>query len=209
MGTGVIVAVLVLAGVAAVGAVAVSRSRRTFKQIAEGLTVSHEQDHVAQRAAMRLTSAALRDLPSPPWRIVHEIGPDRLTGAEHVAIGPAGAFALTTSLDELPSNEPASDAAASPDPAELARVAMTRGGLDDALRRVGMRSAGLVVVHWSTNAEGPGWVAGAHGATHVDGRRLADWAHPSTHAEAGLTQSQIDLAWQAVVTAIGRPDPLA
>ena len=41
----------------------------------------------------------------------------------------------------------------------------------------------------------------------VDGRRITEWTGglPS----GALTPAQVDLAWQTVVTSIGRPDPLA
>lgn len=205
MGAGAVVAVVVLAVVAAIGTVAVTRARRAFKRVAEGRAPAPDPGDVAFRAAVRLTSAALRELPTPTWRTVHEIGADRLTGAEHVAIGPAGAFAVVTSLDDLP----AAGAPGTPDAATLARAAMTRGGLDDALGRVGLSSAGLVVVHWVSRDGGPPWVAGVHGVTHVDGHHLADWATATSEGAAALTHDQVDRAWQAVVTAIGRPDPLA
>ena len=97
---------------------------------------------------------------------------------------------------------------ADPDPVALASAAMLRGGLDDALHRVRLSSAGLVVLHWGGASTGaPPAVPGMHGVTHVDGRRLEEWA--GTIAGATLTAAQVDLAWQAVVTAIGRPDPLA
>jgi hypothetical protein len=44
------------------------------------------------------------------------------------------------------------------------------------------------------------------GLTAVDGRSLDAWA---SGRPATLTQAQVDLAWQTVLTAIGRPDPLA
>jgi hypothetical protein len=48
------------------------------------------------------------------------------------------------------------------------------------------------------------------GVTVVDGRRLGDWAEAASVRRDGppLTPAQVDLAWQTVVTAIGRPDPL-
>ena len=44
----------------------------------------------------RLTSETLRRLPNPPWRVVYEIRPDQLEGADHVVIGPCGIIAMTT-----------------------------------------------------------------------------------------------------------------
>jgi hypothetical protein len=160
----------------------------------------------------RLTSNALRRLESPPWRVVYEIAPDKMSGIEHVLIGPAGAFALVTVLDPLPT--PADIAGVGePDAHALARVAITRGGLDDALRRCALTSNGMVRVHWGPAVAGaPPSVDVMHGVTAVDGRRLAEWASDvESRAEAGgsqLTPSQVDLAWQTALTSIGRPDPL-
>jgi hypothetical protein len=198
-----IIAVVVVAVFAALAAIVVQWSRQAFKRAGEDRAPEPQTEKVALAAAVRLTSGALRALPAPPWRVVYEIGTDRLTGAEHVLIGPPGAFAMSTSLEPLP-GAPDGD----PDPAALASAAMRRGGLDDALRRVRLSSAGLVVVHWGGAAAGaqPD-VPGMHGVTHVDGRRLGEWAD-ALDGEA-LPAAQVDLAWQAVVTAIGRPDPLA
>jgi hypothetical protein len=205
MSSGMIIAVVVVAVFAALAGIAVQRARQAFKRAGDDRVAEQGVDAVALAAAVRLTSGALRGLPSPPWRIVYEIGAERLTGAEHVLIGPPGAFAVATSLDPLPEPIHGDD---DPDPVALAAVAMRRGGLDDALHRVRLASAGLVLVHWGgAEADAPPAVAGLHGVTHVDGRRLAQWA--AALAEGPLTATQVDLGWQAVVTAIGRPDPLA
>jgi hypothetical protein len=49
------------------------------------------------------------------------------------------------------------------------------------------------------------------GASAVDGRHVRDWADRAATERDGqpLSPAQVDLAWQTVVTAIGRPDPLA
>jgi hypothetical protein len=111
-------------------------------------------------------------------------------------------FAVQTSMDPLPEG-----AVPEPDPHALARAAIMRGDLDDALRRCAMRSDGLVEVHWGAPRHGAtSSIAVIPGVTAVDGRRLGEWAAslPET-----LTSSQVDLAWQTVTTVIGRPDPLA
>jgi hypothetical protein len=150
----------------------------------------------------RLTSNALRAVPSPPWRVVYEIAPDKLGGAQHVLIGPGGVFAVQTSMDPVPSG-----AAEPADPHEIGRVAIARGPLDDALRRCAMSSTALVTIHWGVGTAGGAPVVDVvPGAVAVDGRHVEAWA-------AGLTPTlgtaQVDLAWQTVTTAIGRPDPLA
>ncbi len=165
----------------------------------------------------RLTSNALRGLASPPWRVAYEIAPEKLSGIEHVLIGPAGAFALVTVLDALPipSDTDDNQGASEPDAQALARAAITRGGLDDALRRCALTSTGLVRVHWGPVLAGaPNSVEVMHGVIAVDGRRLGQWASQiESQAVTGagssqLSPAQVDLAWQTVLTSIGRPDPL-
>lgn len=200
VGTGVVVAGIVLAALAAVGGYAVQRSRRVFKALSEDHPPESGTAVSTPPTAVRLTTGALRGLPVP-WRVVPEIAPERLTGAEHVIVGPPGAFAVVTTLDPLPT------ATEEHEPGVVARAAMLRGGLDDALARVRLASTGVVSVHWgSAPDDAPAAVAGVHGVTHVDGRRLTEWA-AALDGET-LTASQIDLAWQSVVTSIGRPDPL-
>lgn len=150
----------------------------------------------------RLTSSALRELPFPPWRVVHEIAQDKLNGIDHVLIGPAGIFAVSTSLDSLPDAP-----SAPPDAHDVAQAAIKRGALDDALARCAISSDRLVQVYWgATSAANALSTDPLPGVSAVDGRSLTTWV---TALEGGvLTAAQIDLAWQTVITAIGRPDPL-
>jgi hypothetical protein len=152
--------------------------------------------------SIRLTSNALRSLAVPPWRVVYEIAADKLGGVEHVLIGPGGIFAVRTSMEPLPVPSPAADAHA------IGRAAIIRGPLDDALRRCAMTSTALATVHWGVNPAGsPAAVDVLPGSIAVDGRAIEAWASGQTGV--GLTPAQVDLAWQTVLTAIGRPDPLA
>jgi hypothetical protein len=197
MGPGILIPVLLLVVVVPVGFV---WARRRFKE--QG-SVGGE---LPSAPAIRLTSKALRTLESPPWRVVYEIGPDRMDGVEHVLIGPAGIFAIVTSMDPMPR------AVADPDPYAVAAAAIKRGGLDDALGRCAMTSDRLVSVQWGANeGAAPLSVELLPGVTAVDGRRLGEWADGATAGRDGpvLSAAQVDLAWQTVVTAIGRPDPLA
>jgi len=160
---------------------------------------------LAPPPSARLTSNALRQLGSPPWRIVHEIAADRLGGIEHVLLGPAGIFAVRTSMDPLP---PDVEPAVAADPHAIGDAAVARGQLDDALRRCATSSTALVTVHWGVDPggeRGPG-VDLVPGSIAVDGRAIDRWA--AELPVDTLTPAQIDLAWQTVVTAIGRPDPL-
>ena len=71
-----------------------------------------------------------------------------------------------------------------------------------------MESRSLVTVHWGLLEEGRGpSVDVVTGHIAVDGRSLGAWT--DSLEDVALTPAQVDLAWQTVVTAIGRPDPLA
>lgn len=194
MGLNIIVPVVL---VAVVVPIAFAWARKRFKEGASG-----RSDDPLAPSSDRLTSAALRSLDSPPWRIVYEIAPERLSGIGHVAIGPAGIFAIRTSMEPLPS--PASNSA---DAQAVGAAAIARGGLDDALRSVGMASDRLVVVNWGRTEAPHHSVETLPAVTAVDGRRIGEWAN--SLAPGALTPSQVDLAWQAVLKSIGRPDPLA
>lgn len=194
MGPGIIIP-LVIVGVAV--PVAFAWAKKTLK---DGAGSPTDEPVVAPSA--RLTSNALRDLPSPPWRVVYEIADDKLGGLGHVAIGPAGILAVETSMDPLPQAP-----LAQPDAHAVATAAIARGILDDALRRAAMSSDLLVTVHWGAPvAGGPIAVETVPGAVAVDGRSLRTWADQQS---GSMSQAQIDLAWQTVTIAIGRPDPLA
>ena len=197
MGPGIIIPVLL---VAVVVPVAFVWARRRLKEQAD---IGGEPPTAP---ALRLTSNALRSLESPPWRVVYEVASERLGGVEHVLIGPAGVFAVATSMDPLPA--PITDA----DPHAVAAAAIMRGALDDALGRCAMVSDRLVRIQWGANTAGaPVSVELMPGVTAVDGRRIADWARAVTTGREcpTLSQAKVDLAWQTVLTAIGRPDPLA
>jgi hypothetical protein len=197
MGPGIIIPLVVIAIVVPFAFV---WARQRFKEPRTA------DDELPTAPAVRLTSNALRALESPPWRVVYEIGRERMAGVGHVLAGPGGIFALVTSMDPLPNS--AADTA----PHAVAAAAIMRGGLDDALRRCAMSSDRLVTVHWGANAgEAPLTIEVLPGVTAVNGRRLSDWAHDAAARRDGppLSPAQVDLAWQTVLVAIGRPDPLA
>lgn len=194
MGPGIIVPVVVLA-VAVPVALAIAKRKLKNPGAAAGAPTPVP--------SARLTSNALRALPVPPWRVIYEIADDKLGGVEHVLIGPPGVFALQTSMEPLPP-PPSSD----PDARDVARAAIVRGALDDALRRCAMTSDRLILVHWGvpTSGTNPQSTEPLPAVTAVDGRQLAEWA---SRQNGPLSPAQVDLAWQTVLTAIGRPDPLA
>lgn len=201
MGPGIVIPVAVLVVVVPL---ALTFTRRRFKEVAAGASVLDR--HSGIDPSVRLTSNALRAMPAPPWRVVHEVAPERLGGVDHVVIGPPGVFAVTTSMDPLPASGVADHTAI--DNNAVTAAAIVRGEVDDALRRCAMTTEKLVVVHWGVNPpDSPISCDPMPGVTAVDGRSVVQWAESLT--DTRLTPAQVDLAWQTVVTSIGRPDPLA
>ena len=163
MGPGIIAPIVVLLIVVPVG---MTWAKRRLKDGAAAAALEPAND-----PKLRLTSNALRPLPTPPWRVVYEIAPDKLGGIEHVLIGPAGIYGMRTSMDPLPA--PVAD----PGAHDIGRAAIVRAALDDALRRCAMSSAALVEVHWGVNPDGaPASHELLPGRIAVDGRRLEPWA---------------------------------
>lgn len=149
----------------------------------------------------RLTSETLRRLPHPPWRVVFEISPKVFDRVDHVVIGPFGIIALTTVVADRPL-EPVGD-----DSLAVASAALARSEVDELTRRVGLRCEHSARVFWGTpRPEMPAGRPGRDGTVDVEGQRLDRWLQALPPGP--LAASQVDLAWQAVVTGIGRPDPL-
>jgi hypothetical protein len=120
-----------------------------------------------------------------------------------VLIGPAGIFAITTSLSTMPRQS-----TEQPTAEPVAKGAIARGDLDDVLRRCAMESTGHVTIHWGrVDDADPVVVDIARGSVAVSGHRIDDWF--DSLSTSGLSPAQVDLAWQTVVTGIGRPDPLS
>jgi hypothetical protein len=193
IGPGIIIPIIVVAILVPVGLIVFKRYLDSIKPDTESGTPS----------GARLTAAALHRLPSPPWRVVYEVAADALGGIDHVLIGPAGILAITTTLTTMPS--PSTER---PSPETIARGAIARGDLDDVLRRCALESTGHVTVHWGRADDADAVVVEiAHGSIAVSGHRIDDWFE--SLATSGLSPAQVDLAWQTVVTGIGRPDPLS
>lgn len=193
IGPGIIIPIVAVVVVVAVGFIAFRRYLNSIKPDTESTAPT----------GARLTAAALHRLPTPPWRIVYEIASDSLGGIDHVLIGPAGIFAITTSLSTMPT--PSSE---QPSAQTVAKGAIARGDLDDVLRRCAMESTGHVTIHWGRVDDTDAVVVDiAHGSIAVSGHRIDDWF--DSLSTSGLSPAQADLAWQTVVTGIGRPDPLS
>ncbi len=168
-------------------------------------------------AAARLTSTALVRFLPEGWRLVPELVPGTLGEVEHVAIGPAGVFAFVSSMDPLDPLPDASEAVDGVgDPLVVARSAIRRAELDDALRAAAVRigSEALVTVHWGRSETAPDaeptttpppWRPLAHGTIAAAGRELDRWfaALPVDR----LSPTEVDLAWHAVLRGAGRPVP--
>jgi hypothetical protein len=154
----------------------------------------------------RLTSERLRTMPHPPWRIVFEIGEKSLGNIDHVVIGPPGAIAIETIMADRPSAEAA---LAQSNRAQLmANAAITRGELDELTSRVGVSCNLLAKVYWGTpGVDVPAALDVTEGLVAIEGQRLEQWLMALPPGPLG--PAQVDQVWQAVLTGIGRPDPLA
>jgi hypothetical protein len=166
-------------------------------------------------SGVRLTSQALNRLSSPPWRVVYEIG-GALGGVDHVIIGPPGVIAITTALADRPPVDRLTTATGT---AELVSdAAVLRGPVDELARPSGTSCKLTARLFWgSPDGDRPAWDEAAHGFHLVEGQRLDEWIEAlAADAAAGrgpgdvspLTPAQVDLAWQAIVMGIGRPNPL-
>ena len=202
MGPGIIIPLVLIAIVVPI---AFTLAKRYLK---DGAASGVDEPVIAP--STRLTSNALRALPTPTWRVVYEIAAEKLGGPTHVLVGPPGIFAVLTSMDPMPADPPAEH-----DPHTIANAAIARGGLDDALRRCAMSSDRLLTIHWGAPIGGaPVAVDTVPGAVAVDGRSVGRWAEQAItdvtdgSAREPLSPSQVDLAWRTVTVAIGRPDPL-
>lgn len=154
-------------------------------------------------AGVRLTAETLHRLPTPPWRVVYEIG-DRLSGIDHVVVGPAGVLGIRSRLEDRPVPEQLGD------PAAVGRAdpAIARAELDALLAPVAVRSIALAHVFWGApdNSRLPAETTLA-ATPYVEGQRLVEWL--TGQEPATLDPARVDAAWRAVVLGIGRPDPFS
>ena len=155
-------------------------------------------------SSTRLTAEALHRLPSPPWRVVYEIG-DQLAGVDHIVVGPVGVVAVSTNTSDRPTLE---QIAARDVPTIIASSAIARGGVDDLLGG-GLSCTTLAQVFWGT-ADPLRHAAeeSVHATPYVEGQRLEAWLTDWVdHAPAVLTPAQVEQAWRSITVGIGRPDP--
>jgi hypothetical protein len=150
----------------------------------------------------RLTAERLRQLSSPPWRIVYEIG-GKLGPIDHVVIGPNGVIAIETIMMD----RPAYSATPQDDPQQIANAAIARGGVDDLTRRCGVPCNIHAKVFWGLpQPDQPTGIDVVTGQVSVEGQRLQEWI--ISRPPGSLTAAQVDQLWQTILLGIGRPDPL-
>jgi hypothetical protein len=159
-------------------------------------------------SGVRLTAEALHRHDRAPWRVVYEIG-GALGGVDHVLVGPPGLVAISTVAADRPRPQALLDA--SGEAQLVGDAAIARGPVDEIARPSGVPCRRWARVFWGApDAQRPSHEAVVHGFEVVEGQRLGEWLDALvTDATEPLDAGQIDRAWQAVVTGIGRPDPLA
>lgn len=186
--------------VAGVALIAISvAARRWLHQLAQSA------DDREVRTA-RLTSEHLHRLPPPTWRLVLEIEHPDVPDVDQVVVGPCGVLAISTTLGD----RPALDRAVDDDPAGArahAAAAMMRAPVDDLVSAAGVSCHLLVHVYWGApQLDLPAAIPVVDATFAVDGGRLDEWI--TSLPTDVLTPAEVDLAWHAVTTGIGRPDPL-
>ena len=157
-------------------------------------------------SGLRLTAEALHRAPSPPWRVVYEIG-GALGEIDHVLVGPPGVAGITTVVADRP--EPERMLAARGEVQLHAEAAIARGPLDELLRAAGSPRTRSVRVYWGVpDPRRPAADDVAHATTLVEGQRLQEWMAVSlADTTAPLDRARIDTVWRTIVMGIGRPDP--
>ena len=159
-------------------------------------------------SGVRLTAEALHRAPSPPWRVVYEVG-GALGDVDHVIVGPPGVTAITTVVADRP--DPARLRDASGEAMLVSEAAIVRGPLDELLRAAAASCGRWARVHWGTPDPGrPAADDLVYGSVLVEGQRIDEWlAAMVTAADAPLDAARVDEIWRTVVIGIGRPDPLS
>jgi hypothetical protein len=164
-------------------------------------------DQAKPVSGLRLTAEALHRAPSPPWRVVYEIG-GALGNVDHVLVGPPGVTAITTLVGDRPRAEPSRDARSG---AQLVGdAAISRGPLAELLRPVGCSCDRSAQVYWGApDPKRPPVDELVPGSLVIEGQRLGEWmTEAAEHAADPLDQDRIDMVWRTISIGIGRPDPL-
>ncbi len=164
-------------------------------------------DEVKPLSGLRLTAEALHRAPSPPWRIVYEIG-GSLGEVDHVIVGPAGVIAITTVVADRPKAGDLLDARS--EAQLISEAAIARGPIDELLRVVNSSCEQTAKVFWgSPNPQRPAVEELVHGNQLVEGQRLDEWLTTIGQRQSEpFDQARVDAVWRTIVLGIGRPDPL-
>lgn len=164
-------------------------------------------DETRPVSGVRLTAEALHREAEPPWRVVHEVG-GALGGVDHVVIGPAGIIAITTVAADRPA--PDNLIRVTGEAQLVSEAAVNRGPVDEVARPSEVACRVWARVFWGVPAPSrPPHDELVHGSQLVEGQRVGEWLDAlAADADDPFETAAIDRAWQAVVTGIGRPDPL-
>lgn len=158
-------------------------------------------------SGLRLTAEALHRAPTPPWRVVYEIG-GALGGIDHVIVGRSGVTAITTIVGDRP--DPDRLRKERGEAILISESAVARGPLDELLRAANSSCDRWARIYWGRPDTGrPVDDPLVHASALVEGQRIEEWL---TALDAGATDpldpDRIDAIWRTIVTGIGRPDPL-
>jgi hypothetical protein len=158
-------------------------------------------------SGLRLTAEALHRAPSPPWRVVYEVG-GALGDVDHVLIGPPGVTAITTLVGDRPRPERLREARS--EAQLISDAAITRGPLDELLRSVDCSCDRSARLYWGApDPKRPPADELVYGSLLIEGQRLGEWmAVAAGQAPEPLDQHRIDMVWRTISVGIGRPDPL-
>jgi hypothetical protein len=165
-----------------------------------------------QVSGVRLTAEHLHRLTdagsASRWRVVYEVG-GALGDVDHVVVCPAGVVAIITSTMNRPPLERVR--ALGGEAPLVSGAAAARRAVDDLLRPLGTHCSVAAWVYWGTpdrhRPAGETWVPGR---VAVEGQRLDEWLGQwAAGQSAPLSPGTVDDVWRAVVTGIGRPDPVA
>jgi hypothetical protein len=162
-------------------------------------------------SGVRLTSECLHRLASTGtpgrWRVVYETA-GALGAVDHVVIGPAGVAAIITSTTDRPPLDRVR--ALGGDGPLIKGAANARHPVDELLRPLGVACSVAAWVYWGTSdAQRPPGEMWVPGRAAVEGQRLGEWLGQwAAGAAPPLNDGTVEDLWRAVVTGIGRPDPI-
>lgn len=155
----------------------------------------------------RLTAERLRRLPTPPWRVVFEVGESTLGNVDHVIIGSGGVVAIETVVGDRPTPADWQQQVEAARPQLTVNAATARNEIDELLSS-GASCTVLARVYWGAPSDDqPASFEILPGLVAVEGQRVEQWL--MNLAPGALTAAQVDLSWQQILMGIGRPDPLS